>query len=51
MDKVVNLAILRNPLNWLSIGTMLAFVAMAFLVVYSHATAVAPETATMQKEV
>lgn len=36
MDKLVNLSILRNPLNWISIGSMIALVVVAGFVVYSR---------------
>jgi hypothetical protein len=36
MDKFVNLSILRNPLNWLSIGAMIAIVVVGGFVIYSR---------------
>ncbi len=36
MDKFVNLSILRNPLNWISIGAMIALVVVAGFVIYSR---------------
>lgn len=39
MDKFVNLSILRNPLNWITIGGMIALVVMAGFVIYSRCNA------------
>lgn len=36
MNKFVNLSILRNPLNWISIGSMIALVVVAGFVIYSR---------------
>lgn len=38
MDKFINLSILRNPLNWLTIGTMIVLVIVSGLVIYSRFT-------------
>ena len=36
MDKFVNLSILRNPLNWISITAMICIVVAAGFVIYSR---------------
>lgn len=36
MDKFINTSILRNPLNWISIGAMIILVAAAGFVIYSR---------------
>jgi len=36
MDKLVNLSILRNPLNWISVGSMIILVVVAGFVIYSR---------------
>lgn len=36
MDKFVNMSILRNPLNWISIGAMIILVIAAGFVIYSR---------------
>lgn len=56
MNKFVNLAILRNPLNWISIGAMMAIVALGAFVVYSHfnaapSTGDIPASGNLQEEV
>lgn len=49
MDRVINLRLLKEPLNWVTVGAMIVFVAVSFLVVYSHATSGGSPIA-MQKE-
>lgn len=56
MDKLVNLSVLRNPLNWISIGAMMAIVALGAFVVYSHFNAAPkdgdiPASGNLQEEV
>ncbi len=36
MDRFINLSILRNPLNWITIGGMIVLVTMAGFVIYSR---------------
>jgi hypothetical protein len=46
MNKFVNLAILRNPLNWLTIGTMIILVIAAGFVIYTRLNAETAEPAS-----
>jgi Ni,Fe-hydrogenase I cytochrome b subunit len=53
MEKFVNLSILRNPLNWLTIGGMIVFVIMAGFVIYSRCNSDTPlngGSSTLSKE-
>ncbi len=36
MNRFINLAILRNPLNWVTIGAMIILVIAAGVVIYSR---------------
>jgi hypothetical protein len=46
MSKFINLAVLRNPLNWLTIGTMIILVMAAGFVIYSRLNAAPAEPAS-----
>lgn len=46
MDKFINFSILRNPLNWLTIGTMIVLVIVAGYVIYSRLNAAPAEPAS-----
>ena len=35
-DQFINVPILRNPMNWITIGAMIALVIMAGFVIYSR---------------
>jgi len=50
MDRVINLRLLSEPLNWVTVGIMIVMTIIAFLVVYSHATS-GGEPIAMQKEI
>jgi hypothetical protein len=36
MDWIINTALLRNPMNWFSIGVMLLLVLVTFIAIRSH---------------
>lgn len=36
MNKFINLDVMRNPANWVTIGVMIAFVLVAGFVIYSR---------------
>jgi len=50
MNRVINLEILQNPWNWVSVGVMIAFVFVAYVVLYSHANVETPMETSKAKE-
>ncbi len=50
MNRIINLDILRNPANWVSIGVMTAFVLMAGFVIYSKLAPADVVPGNLQKE-
>lgn len=36
MDRIINIPLLSNPMNWLSISAMLLLVTVTFIAIRSH---------------
>jgi hypothetical protein len=36
MDRIINIPLLSNPMNWLSISVMLLLVTVTFIAIRSH---------------
>lgn len=49
MNKFINMSLLANPLNWMTVGTMIVLTLVAGFVIYSRLTASASEAPTASK--